>query len=58
MDAWMVRVLVVWFGSLALLFLVGWLLFRLGWASWDESAQTAECDGADGSGAACAGGGC
>lgn len=46
-----------WLGSIGLLFLFGWLLFRLGWATWDGRAKTAECEGADASGAACSGGG-
>lgn len=46
-----------WLGILGLFFLAGWLLFRLGWMTWDESAESVVSDAADGSGGACAGGG-
>lgn len=54
----MLLIMVQWFGMLCVSVLVGWLLFRFGLATWDEDADTAECEGIDGSGASCCGGSC
>lgn len=54
----MLRIMVLWFGMFGVFFLVSWLLFRFGWGTWDEDSKTAECEGVDGSGAACGGGSC